>query len=161
MFSSPTVDYVHKSISVLQKNTSESLQALKISLLLDVLASEAPALAAVAVSEHTQELSLWNSLCTLHCCDIPLGLGAAERLRLSHRTWSDLKAKKTKASLIIIIQGWNNLYLFEKPVHTSIHLEPYRTPVSCIFSSGTQSFSPLFIYTEMSLNFPNKLHLSL
>lgn len=58
MFSSPTVDYVHKSISVLQKNTSESLQALKISLLLDVLASEAPALAAVAVSEHTQELSL-------------------------------------------------------------------------------------------------------
>lgn len=53
MFSSPTVDYVHKSISVLQKNTSESLQALKISLLLDVLASEAPALAAVAVSEHT------------------------------------------------------------------------------------------------------------
>lgn len=58
MFSSRTVDYVHKSISVLQKNTSESLQALKISLLLDVLESEAPARTAVAVSEHTQELSL-------------------------------------------------------------------------------------------------------
>lgn len=61
MFSSLTVDYGHKSISVLQKNTSEFLQALKIPLLQDVLVSKAPAGTAMAAGEHSQDLSLWRA----------------------------------------------------------------------------------------------------
>lgn len=89
-------------------NNFQLLQALKISLLLYVLASKAPAWIAMSVNEHTQDLKPLSERhrFTWHWYYIILGLRAAERQgETEPRNLKWLKSKKIRQAQLQSVKG--------------------------------------------------------
>lgn len=127
---------------------TEFLQALKISLLLYVLASKAPVWAAMAVSEHTQDLSLWKALIHFPLVWHHSWSGSCWETEPCNLKW--LKSKKYKASLIIIISGWNNLYVLKSQSIQVFIWNPTELQFLYFLIWNTIILIPLYLHWNVS-----------